>query len=275
MSGRMEGKVALVTGAARGQGRAHAVRLAQEGADVIAVDVCAGFDNTQYPAATKADLDETVRQVEALDRRIVAHVADIRDLAGLTAAVESGVAELGHLDVVVANAAIVVVAPYDQVTPAIWQEVIDVNLTGTWNTVMAAVPHLVAAGGGSIVLVSSVAGLKGLPFLVPYVAAKHGVVGLMRGFATELAKHRIRVNTLHPTATDTPMNHMESPEGAAHPIEADPKVAPMLWNHLLDLGPVGMVDPVDQSNGVLFLASDESRFVTGVTLPVDAGCSAF
>ncbi|WP_029430104.1 mycofactocin-coupled SDR family oxidoreductase [Blastococcus sp. URHD0036] len=274
MSGRMQGKVALVTGAARGQGRAHAVRLAQEGADVIAVDVCAGFDNTQYPAATTEDLAETVRLVEALDRRIVHRVADIRDLEGLTAAVDAGVAELGHLDVVVANAAIVVIQPYDKVTPAIWQEVIDVNLTGTWNTVMAAVPHLVQAGGGSIVLVSSVAGLKGLPFLVPYVAAKHGVVGLMRAFATELAKHKIRVNSLHPTATDTPMNQMESTEGP-HPIEADPKVAPMLWNHLLDLGPVGMVDPVDQANGMLFLASDEARFVTGVTLPVDAGCSIF
>ncbi|RBY84409.1 mycofactocin-coupled SDR family oxidoreductase [Blastococcus sp. TF02A-26] len=275
MSGRMQGKVALVTGAARGQGRAHAVRLAQEGADVIAVDVCAGFENTQYPAATEDDLAETVRLVEALDRRIVHRVADIRDREELAAAVDAGVAELGHLDVVVANAAIVVVQPYDQVTPAIWQEVIDVNLTGTWNTVMAAVPHLQQAGGGSIVLVSSVAGLKGLPFLVPYVAAKHGVVGLMRAFATELARHRIRVNSLHPTATDTPMNHMESTPGVAHPIEADPKVAPMLWNHLLDLGPVGMVDPVDQANGMLFLASDEARFVTGVTLPVDAGCSVF
>ncbi len=274
MAGRMAGKVALITGAARGQGRAHARRLAEEGADIIAVDVCAGFENTQYPPATEDDLAETVRLVESLDRRIVSRVADIRDLDGLTAAVEAGVAELGHLDVVVANAAIVVIAPYDQVTPAIWQEVVDVNLTGTWNTVMAAVPHLVSAGGGSIVLVSSVAGLKGLPFLVPYVAAKHGVVGLMRGFATELARHRIRVNSLHPTATDTPMNQMEPTEGP-HPIEADPKVAPMLWNHLLDLGPVGMVDPVDQSNGVLFLASDESRFVTGVTLPVDAGCSVF
>jgi (+)-trans-carveol dehydrogenase len=270
----MQGKVALVTGAARGQGRAHAVRLAQEGADVIAVDVCSGFDNTKYPAATEADLDETVRLVEALDRRIVHRVVDTRDLDGLTAAVEAGVAELGHLDVVVANAAIVVIAPYDQVTPAIWQEVIDVNLTGTWNTVMAAVPHLERAGGGSVVLVSSVAGLKGLPFLVPYVAAKHGVVGLMRAFATELAKHRIRVNSLHPTATDTPMNHMEPTDGP-NPMDADPKVAPMLWNHLLDLGPVGMVDPVDQANGMLFLASDESRFVTGVTLPVDAGCSIF
>jgi SDR family mycofactocin-dependent oxidoreductase len=274
VSGRMQGKVALVTGAARGQGRAHAVRLAQEGADVIAVDVCAGFENTQYPAATTDDLEETVRLVEALDRRIVHRVADIRDLEGLTAAVDAGVAELGHLDVVVANAAIVVMRPYDQVTPAIWQEVIDVNLTGTWNTVMAAVPHLERAGGGSIVLVSSVAGLKGLPFLVPYVAAKHGVVGLMRAFATELAKHKIRVNSLHPTATDTPMNHMESTEGAL-PVERDPKVAPMLWNHLLDLGPVGMVDPVDQANGMLFLASDEARFVTGVALPVDAGCSIF
>jgi SDR family mycofactocin-dependent oxidoreductase len=274
MAERMTGKVALITGAARGQGRAHALRLAEEGADVIAVDVCAGFEGTQYAPATEDDLDETVRQVEALDRRIVKQVVDTRDLPGMTAAVQAGVSELGRLDAIIANAAICIIQPWDEVTPAAWQEIIDVNLTGTWNTVMAGVPHLIEAGGGSVVLVSSVAGLKGLPFLVPYVAAKHGVVGLMRGFATELGQHRIRVNSLHPTATDTPMNHID-PSVMGNPMASNAKVAPMLTNHFLELPGFGMVDPVDQANGALFLVSDESRFVTGLTMTVDAGCSSF
>ncbi|GLY18514.1 hypothetical protein Kisp01_55280 [Kineosporia sp. NBRC 101677] len=192
MAGRVEGKVALITGAARGQGRSHALRLAAEGADIIAVDLCGPVPDLAYPAATPEDLAETVRQVEALDRRIVSAVVDTRDAAALTQAVDDGVAQLGKLDVVVGNAGICHVAAWDQVTPQIWQDTLDINITGTWNTVRAGAPHLIAAGGGSIVLTSSAAGLVGLPFLAPYVASKHAVTGLARALAAELAMHHIR-----------------------------------------------------------------------------------
>ena len=271
MAGRVEGKVALITGAARGQGRAHAVRLAQEGADIVAVDICAGFEHVMSPPATPQDLTETVRQVEALDRRILAHVVDTRDLDALTAAVDAGVSELGHLDVIVGNAGINIMSKWHDVTPSQWNEIIGVNLTGTWNTVMAGAPHLVRAGGGSIILTSSVAGLKGLPFLVPYVASKHGVVGLMRGFAAELAKDNIRVNTLHPTGVDTPMNHGDGMRVLEAAGDENPRVLAMYTN-MLD---VQMTEPIDQANAVLFLASDESRYVTSLTMTVDAGCVSY
>jgi SDR family mycofactocin-dependent oxidoreductase len=194
--GRVDGKVAFITGAARGQGRSHAVRLAQEGADIIAVDICGPIPHLQYPHATPEDLAQTVKEVEALDRRIVAAEADVRDRAALGRILDDGVERLGRLDVVVANAGICVFGPWDEMTPEIWQTTIDINLTGVWNTVQLAAPHLIAGGrGGSIVLTSSTAGLKGQPFLTPYVAAKHGVVGLMRAFAHELAEHEIRVNS--------------------------------------------------------------------------------
>jgi SDR family mycofactocin-dependent oxidoreductase len=267
MAGRVEGKVALITGAARGQGRSHAIRLAQEGADIIAVDICAPFTNTQYPAATKEDLDETVRLVEALDRRIVARVVDTRDAAALSAAVEEGVAELGKLDVIVANAGICIVAPWDKVTPEIFKETLDTNVTGTWNTVMAGAHHLVSAGGGSIILTSSAAGLVGLPFLVPYVASKHAVTGLARAFAAELAKDNIRVNSLHPTGVRTPMGSGDVTDAFGPALENNPRVGAMLANLL----PIETTEPEDQSNAVLFLASDESRYVTALAMTVDAG----
>ena len=267
MAGRVAGKVALVTGAARGQGRAHAVRLAQEGADIIAVDVCAPVRNVPYPAATEADLAETTKQVEALDRRIVSRVVDTRDLAALTAAADEGVAELGKLDIVVGNAGICIMAPWDQVTPEIFRDTIDVNLVGTWNTVMATAPHLVRNGGGSIILTSSAAGLKGLPFLVPYVASKHGVVGLTRAFAAELAKDNIRVNSLHPTGVNTPMGAGEGTAVMESAMAGNPRIAGMFVNTL----PVEITEPEDQANAVLFLASDESRYVTSMAMTVDAG----
>jgi SDR family mycofactocin-dependent oxidoreductase len=271
MAGRVQGKVAFITGAARGQGRAHALRLAEEGADIIAVDICRKFDNSMSPGATPEDLAETVRQVEALDRRIVAKQVDTRDLDALTAAVEDGVSELGHLDVIVGNAGICNMAKWQDVSPAMFAEIVSVNLTGTWNTVMAGAPHLVRAGGGSIILTSSVAGLKGLPFLVPYVASKHGVVGLMRAFASELAKDNIRVNTLHPTGVDTPMNHGEGLSVIETAGAENPRV-PAMYTNLLD---IQMTEPIDQANAVLFLASDESRYVTSLTMTVDAGNSAY
>ena len=190
MAGRVAGKVAFITGAARGQGRSHAIRLAQEGADIIAVDICENIASTGYGMATEADLADTVKAVEALDRRIFASKADVRDAAALKAALDAGVAELGKLDIVSANAGICTVQTWDEVTPAIWQDTLDTNLTGVWNTMVAATPHLIANGGGSIICTSSTAGIKGLPFLSPYVAAKHGVVGIARSLANELAQYR-------------------------------------------------------------------------------------
>ncbi|MCW2939229.1 MAG: short-chain dehydrogenase/reductase, partial [Actinomycetia bacterium] len=196
MPGRVAGKVAFVTGAGRGQGRSHAIRLAEEGADIIAVDILSDYSTVGYGMSTQADLDETVKAVEALDRRIIASKADVRDLGALKQAVDAGVAELGKLDIVCANAGICTVQPWDEVTPAVWQDTIDTNLTGVWNTLFVSIPHLLANGGGSIIATSSTAGIKGLPFLGPYTAAKHGVVGICRSLANELADKSIRINTV-------------------------------------------------------------------------------
>jgi len=265
MAGRVEGKVAFITGAARGQGRSHAIRLAEEGADIIAVDICRDYPTVGYALATEADLAETVKAVEALDRRIVATQADVRDFAALKAAVDDGVAQLGRLDIVCANAGICTVQSWDEVTPAVWQDTLDTNLTGVWNTMVAGAPHLITAGGGSIICTSSTAGIKGLPFLAPYVAAKHGVVGIARTMANELARHQIRVNTVHPTGVDTPMG---TGLGGLEPlIGKDANLGPIFMNTL----PVEIVDARDISNAVLFLASDESRYVTGLEFTVDAG----
>lgn len=265
--GRVEGKVAFITGAARGQGRSHAIRLAEEGADIIAVDLCGPVRGVPYAASTPDDLAETVKLVEALDRRIVATPVDTRDRDGLKAAIDSGVAELGKLDIVVANAGICIIGGWDQITPEVWQDTLDVNLTGTWNTVQLAAPHLIANGGGSVIMTSSAAGLKGLPFLTPYVASKFGVTGLGKAFAHELAEHNIRVNTLHPTGVETPMGSSEGTSAFGELLEAHPTLGGMLSNSL----PIAMTQPVDQSNAVLFLASDEARYVTALSMTVDAG----
>jgi NAD(P)-dependent dehydrogenase (short-subunit alcohol dehydrogenase family) len=198
MAGRLEGKVAFITGAARGQGRSHAVRMAEEGADIIAVDICADIKSvTAYSLATEDDLTETVRQVEALDRRIIAEKADVRDLTALTRAVEHGVAELGRLDIVVANAGIFSHAHEShEIDEQAWADLIDVNQNGVFHTVKAAMPHILATGqGGSVILISSLAGSKGLASLAGYTAAKHGVVGMMKVMANEYGQYGIRVNT--------------------------------------------------------------------------------
>ena len=265
MAGRVAGKVAFITGAGRGQGRSHAIRLAEEGADIIAVDICRDYGTVPYAMATEADLAETVKAVEALDRRIVATRADVRDAAALRAAVDDGVAQLGRLDIVSANAGICTVQSWNEVTPAVWQDTLDTNLTGVWNTMVVSVPHLIAADGGSIICTSSTAGIKGLPYLAPYVAAKHGVVGIARTMANELAIHKIRVNTVHPTGVDTPMG--TGLGGLESLIGRDPNLGPIYMNTL----PVEIVDPRDISNAVLFLASDEARYVTGLEFTVDAG----
>jgi len=276
MTGRVAGKVAFITGAARGQGRSHALRLAEEGADIIAIDLCESVPNVSrfYPGATYDDLAETVRLVESLDRRIVATKADVRDLAAVEAAVREGMATLGRLDIVVANAGIFMFGEEThRVSEADWKDVIDINLTGVWHTAKSVVPHLIEQGsGGSIILTSSTAGIKGTPNAGPYTASKHGVVGLMKSMARELAIHSIRVNTIHPTGVATPMILNERAfnlflPDVDHPTLAQAAEAFTSVNSL----PIPWVESIDVSNAVLFLASDESRYVTGLQFKVDGG----
>jgi len=271
MAGRVEGKVALVTGAARGQGRAHAVRLAEEGADVVALDICAPVPCVTYEPSTPEDLAETVRLVEKTGRRVEHAVLDTRDSAALTSFVDGAVERLGGLDIVVANAGIHIVAPWDQVTAEIWEQTISINLTGSWNTVRATVPHLIRRGGGSVVLTSSAAGLKGLPFMTPYVASKHALTGIARSLAHELAQHRIRVNSLHPGGVQTPMGDEGATAAFGPALAANPSVGGMLTTSW----PEPQTSPDDQADAMLFLASDESRFVTAHALAVDAGVTQY
>jgi SDR family mycofactocin-dependent oxidoreductase len=263
---RVEGKVALITGAARGQGRSHAVRLAEEGADIIAVDLCGQIDSVPYGMATPDDLAETAKLVEEQDRRIVAAQADVRDAGQLQAAVEEGLSQFGHIDIVSANAGIASFGPAHELDETAWRDMLDVNLTGVWRTCKAVIPSMIEAGrGGSMILTSSTAGLKGFAGGAGhYIAAKHGVVGLMRTLANELAPHMIRVNTVHPTGVSTDMVQNDFFTAWA---EQHPEIGAAMQNLL----PVEMVEPRDISNAVLWLASDEARYVTGVTLPVDAG----
>lgn len=274
--GRVEGKVAFITGAARGQGRSHAIRLAQEGADIIAVDLCESVPsiNRFYAGATPEDLAETVREVEALDRRIVAARADVRDYDALKTALDDGVAQLGHVDIVSANAGVFSFGDRTQdVTDGDWQDVIDINQTGVWHTAKAVIPHLIDQGtGGSMILTSSTAGLKGTPNVAAYTASKHAVVGIMRTLALELAPHRVRVNTVHPTGVATDMILNEATYRLFMPDLEHPtreQAAPVFES--TNALPVPWVEPIDISNAVLFLASDEARYITGTELKVDAG----
>jgi SDR family mycofactocin-dependent oxidoreductase len=275
MTGKLEGKVAFITGAARGQGRSHAVRLAQEGADIIAVDLCAQVASVPYPMATPQDLDQTVKEVEALDRRIVATQVDVRDYDALKQALDDGVAQLGRLDVVSANAGIVSYGRAEELAEQTWQDVIDTDLAGEWHAAKAAIPHLRAGGrGGSIILTSSDAGLKASQNLAHYVAAKHGVIGLMRTLALELAPDFIRVNALAPTTVDTPMVMNEATYRLFRPDLENPTADDMAGPATaLNVLPIPWVEPVDISNALVFLASDQARYVTGVVLPVDAGAA--
>ncbi|MBP2452990.1 mycofactocin-coupled SDR family oxidoreductase [Mycolicibacterium lutetiense] len=264
----LAGKVAFITGAARGQGRAEALRLAADGADIIAVDLCEQIESVPYPLATPDDLTTTVKLVEETGARIVALQADVRDEQALQAALQTGVDQLGRLDIVVANAGI---APM-QSGPDGWRDVIDVNLTGTHHTVEVAIPIMVSQGdGGSIVLISSAAGLIGVGGgdrgSLGYTAAKHGVVGLMRAYANFLAPHSIRVNSVHPTGVDTPMINNEFTRGWLKHI-AEELNAPTDFSNAL---PVQVIQSEDVANAVAWLVSDQARYITGVTLPVDAG----
>jgi SDR family mycofactocin-dependent oxidoreductase len=265
--GKLAGKVAFITGAARGQGRSHAVRLAEEGADIIAVDICRQLLSVGYDMSTTEDLEQTVKGVEALGRRIVAKEADVRDFEPLKAALDEGIQELGPVQIVVANAGI---GPGGTASSEQqWAEVLGVNLTGVWNTGRAVIPSMIAANnGGAIVLTSSTGGLTGAPVdaagMLAYTAAKHGVVGLTRSWANTLAPHFIRVNSVAPTTVRTPM---AGGGNVAEIIEHAPQLAGSLLNAL----PVEAVDPIDVSNAIAWLVSDEARYVTGSVIPVDAG----
>jgi len=274
MPGRVEGKVAFITGAGRGQGRSHAVKLASEGADIIAIDILKDVEGA-LPMATPDDLAETVKLVEAQDRRIVATQADVRDLDGLKAAVDAGVEELGRLDIVVANAGVASLGgPVEKMSQDNWKHTIDINLTGLWNTARVAIPHMIAGGqGGAIVLTSSVGGMHAMPNMSHYVSAKHGVIGLMRSLAVELGQYHIRVNSVLPTNVNTPMFMNEGTfkmfrPDLENPTAADVEPIAAQFMHVL---PHGWIEPEDVSNAILFLASDESRYITGVPLPIDLG----
>jgi (+)-trans-carveol dehydrogenase len=273
MSQRFAGKVAFITGAGRGQGRSHAVRMAEEGADIIAVDICGAVPTvTISPPTTEEDLAETVRLVEGHGQRIVSSRVDVRDRAALQQVVDDGVGQLGRLDVVCANAGIFQPAPSLDVTDDMWRDTIDINLTGVWNTCRVALPHLITAGGGSVIITSSAGGLKGNPNTIAYTASKHAVVGVMRVLANEFGPMMIRVNSVHPSGVDTPMIANETTWKLFAPDEANPtkaSAAPAFQagNAL----PIPWLEVDDISNAVLFLASDDARYITGVTLPVDAG----
>jgi len=262
-AGRVTGKRVLVTGAARGMGRSHALRLAEQGADLILVDICRCIPEIEYPLSAPEDLTETARLVEKRNRRAVCKIVDVRDADALKAAVDEAVSELGGLDAAVANAGVLTAGTWDTTTSEHWRTVVDTNLIGTWNTCAAAIPHLIERGG-SLVNISSAAAIKGTPLHIPYTAAKLGVVGLSKALANELAAQNIRVNTVHPTGVPTGM----APASLfALLTETRPDLAPLFGNAL----PVPMVEALDISNAVLYLISDEARYVTGLEFKVDAG----
>jgi SDR family mycofactocin-dependent oxidoreductase len=270
----MEGKVVLITGAARGMGRSHAVRLAQEGADIIGVDVCGPVPGGQAPVSSAEDLAETVAAVEELDRRMVSFQADVTDEGALTAAVAEGVAQLGRLDCAIANAGIGGVPNQVADMPVQdWRDVIETNLTGVFITAKAAVPHIRAHGeGGSILLISSALGLRGMQNVSAYSAAKHGVVGLMRSLAIELAPDRIRVNSIHPTNVATPLVLNENTFKLFRPdLEAPGEDDVREAFTGLNLLEVPWIEPGDISEAVLYLAAGSGRYVTGSLHKVDAG----
>jgi SDR family mycofactocin-dependent oxidoreductase len=273
MTGRLAGKVAFITGAARGQGRAHAVRMATEGADIIAVDIAGKLpDCVPYDSASPEQLAETVSLVEATGRRILASVVDTRDYDGLREAVNAGVAEFGRLDVIVANAGIAAPQIWNEITPEDFRDVMDINTTGTWNTVMAGAQHIIDGGrGGSVILISSAAGVKLQPFMIHYTTSKHAVTGMARAFAAELGKHSIRVNSVHPGAVNSDMGSGDMIGAIGRTMESNPALAHMVTPFL----PTWMAEPEDIADAVLWLASDESRLVTATALSIDQGATQY
>lgn len=269
--GRLDGKVVLITGAGHGQGRSHAIRMAEEGADLILLDVCETVsDRVGYPMANKDELNETASLVHSAGRRSVVRVADVRDVEALKEAVDGGLEAFGHIDVACANAGLISYGLGWELTEEDWETIIDVNLRGVWNTMRAVVPPMIAARSGSIICTSSAAGLRGMGSMSHYSAAKFGVVGLAKSFAIELADHNVRVNVVHPTGVKSFMTESDDPFAAAL-FERYPDLVIPTGINLMRTD--GFIDPVDVSNAMVWLASDEARFVTGIQLPVDAGYS--
>jgi SDR family mycofactocin-dependent oxidoreductase len=273
MSGRLAGRVAFITGAARGQGRAHAVRMAKEGADVIAVDIAGKLPEcVPYDPASPDDLEETVHLVEATGRRILASVIDTRDVDGLSKAVDDGVAAFGRLDIIVANAGVSAPQAWDAITPEDFRDVMDINVTGTWNTVMAGAQKIIDGGrGGSIILIGSAAGIKMQPFMVHYTASKHAIVGMARAFAAELGRHSIRVNSVHPGAVNTLMGSGDMIGSLGRAIETYPQLAHMITPFLNTWA----AEPEDIADAVCWLASDESKNVTAAAISIDQGMTQY
>jgi SDR family mycofactocin-dependent oxidoreductase len=274
MTDRMAGKVAFITGIARGQGRAHAVRLAREGADIVGLDICKQMSSADYAMSTEEDLQETVGLVTALGRRVIARVGDVRDIDSIRTTYEDGLAELGHIDAVIANAGIMPIWGRGADTMQAWHDCLDVLLTGVLNTVEVAYPHLIDQGrGGSIVITSSMAALKPLMRTLGgrtlgtlgYAAAKAALVNLARNYASILAYHGIRVNTIHPTGVNTPMADNDMVRARFEAANEQDALA------LVNAIPVRLVEPEDIANAVLWLCSDESRYYTGNIMRVDAG----
>lgn len=273
--GRLKGKVALVTGAARGIGRAQAVRFAQEGADIVALDVCGPVDTVLIPPSTPADLDTTASLVSGAGGRVHTEIVDVRDLAAMQAATDRGAERFGGLDVVCATAGITSRGMAIELDENAWRTMLDVNLTGVWHTCRAGAPHLIERGAGAMILTSSIAGLRGLVGVAHYTAAKHGVVGLMRSLANELAPHHVRVNCINPTNVDTPMIQNDIVSSAFRPdLDSPPTRAEFAdAARSMNMLAVPWIDPVDVADAALFLASDEARYITAITLPVDAGAT--
>jgi SDR family mycofactocin-dependent oxidoreductase len=272
LTGSLTGKVAFITGAARGQGRAHALTLAREGADIIGVDCVEDIDTVPYQLATPAELEDTAAEVEKLDRRAVFVRADVRSQEALDAAVAEGISQLGHIDIVVANAGIYSQAPFWEMTETMWQDMIDVNLTGVWRSVKAVAPHMIERQTGSIVLTSSVNGFQPGYQLSHYVAAKHGVIGLTKNFANELAPYNIRCNAVCPGAIDTTMlNNPPQYERFAGRADGTREDAWESVRHFHLLKDRSMLPATAVSEGIAWLVSDAAAHVTGIALPVDAG----
>jgi SDR family mycofactocin-dependent oxidoreductase len=275
--GALDGKVAFISGGARGQGRSHAVRLAREGADIITFDLCEPIDTVAYTLSTEDDLNDTVKAVEALDRRIVARKADVRDPEAVQAVLDEGIAELGRVDIVLANAGIMPIIGEQGARLQAWHDAMDIMVTGVLHTCEAAIPTLIEQGdGGSIVITSSNAGLKGpvrtlgvknYGFLA-YITAKHGIIGLMRSYANVLGPYKIRCNTVNPTGVDTPM--VNNPQ-FFDLAEREPSLFEAMHNVL----PINMIEPIDVSNAILYLVSDAGRYVTGAIHKVDAGTTVY
>ncbi|NDZ96253.1 mycofactocin-coupled SDR family oxidoreductase [Streptomyces sp. SID6673] len=269
--GRLDNKVAFITGVARGQGRAHAVRLAGEGAQIVGVDIAGPLPGVPYDPATQADLDETGRLVEEQGSKAHLVRCDVRDLDELKAAVDDGVAAFGGLDIAVANAGICIPETWDEVTPTSFRDTMDINVIGAWNTVIATAPHLIERGGGSIILTSSFAGKKMQPFMVHYTTSKHALVGMTRAFAAELGNHNVRVNSIHPGAVATPMGSGQMVARIEETNAANPRLAGMGMTFLNQF--VAEADEI--ANVVAFLASDESKFITAEHISIDGGAQYF